>query len=89
MSYSIYFDSFLKTRKGKVVPFYDRVMVEKDEPIKDKTLMWFHESYGYMKLYRLHKVDDENYIAEDTKTSCRTNNENWKKFLENPILALN
>ena len=81
---TIYFDDTLRTRKGRV-PFYDFTQVSETT---DGELVWFHERYGYMKLYRLHQVDADNFIAEDLHTVCRTSDERWSEWGENPLLAL-
>lgn len=59
----IWFDCYIRTRNGRK-PYYDYVQVERG--LKDKELIWIHEGYGLMVLYRLWKVDDENFIAENT-----------------------
>lgn len=56
--------------------------------VKDKELMWFHESYGLMKLYRIHKVDELNFVAEDLHKGVYTSDEDWDKYCENPELVL-
>lgn len=83
---TIYFDKMLKTRKGKKVSFWDCGYLEHE--VSDNELVWFHEGYGLMKLYRLIKVDEKNYIAEKTNCSVTTNNEKWKDYSSNPELAL-
>ena len=59
------------------------------EEATDNELVWFHEGYGMMKLYRLLQVDDKNFIAEDLHKYCRTSNPKWETFSEKPELALN
>lgn len=66
---TVYFDSTVRTKSGKRAPFWDSTVIEDD--LEDKQEIWFHESYGRCKLYRLHKVDETNYIAEDLHTSKR------------------
>lgn len=83
---NVLFDSYLKCRSGRRLPYYDVSYVEKAE---DQELVWFHEGYGLMKLYRLHEVDRENYIAEPTKVSCYTKSDKWDLYKSNPELALN
>ena len=82
----IWFDSYIRTRSGKRIPYYDRVTEERY--LKDQELMWFHEGYGRMVLYRIWKVDDENFVAENTGASCYTSSDNWGLYSENPELAL-
>lgn len=83
----VWFDAWIRTKKGKCVPFYDFTTMERE--IKDQELVWFHEGYGYMRLYRLHKVDDENYIAElINNCGCYTCSEEWDSWLKNPQLAI-
>ena len=82
---TVYFDDTLRTHKGKRVPFYDITQVSN---ATDGELKWFHERYGYMKLYRLHQVDETNFIAEDLHISCKTSDEHWREWGENPLLAL-
>jgi hypothetical protein len=41
-----------------------------------------------MYLYRLHQVDDRNFIAEDTGAYCSTDCEEWETWRANPALAL-
>lgn len=85
---NVWFDDFLKCRSGKVVPYYDRASVSDDE-IFDKKLIWFHEGYGRMVLYRVHQVDDtDDYIAESMRKSTYTGSDNWKLWSDNPELAL-
>lgn len=83
---TVWFDDWLKTRSGKMVPFYDYTILE--EQVEDGSLHWFHEGYGRMVLYRLWKVDDDNFIAEKMGRSCRTTNSDWQKLLAEPWLAL-
>ena len=82
----IYFDSTLKCRSGKRIPYWD--ITTTDDDIKDQDLRWFHEGYGFFRLYRLHKVDDVNFIAEDLYHVMRTGNENWDLYIEHPELLL-
>lgn len=86
--YTIYFDATLRTCRGKHVPFWDTLHIEKEHPAHDKDLVWFHEGYGKMALYRLHKVDEENYIAEKMNKYVSTSNPNCKKLLAHPELVL-
>lgn len=81
----IWFDAWIRTRKGRK-PWYDFVVVEHE--LEDQSLHWFHEGYGRMKLYRLHKVDDYNFVAESTKRGCWTSDSNWRSWSEKPELAL-
>ena len=67
MKQIVWFDDEIRTRSGKRVPFYDSTIIE--EPIRDQQEMYFHICYGRSKLYRLHKVDEKNYIAEDLHKS--------------------
>lgn len=81
----IWFDDVIHTRSGKCVPSWN--FTTTDSAV-DKELKWFHEGYGVNQLYRLHKVDDENFIAENLRKLCFTSNENWEEYLRNPALAL-
>lgn len=84
----IWYDDILKCQNGKRKPYYGWTTVEDDNCVTDKQLIWLHEGYGRMGLYRVHYVDDENYIAEDMKISCYTSSNNWKIYSEKPELAL-
>lgn len=84
----VYFDSILKTRNGKKIPYWESSYLN-DNEVADNQLTWFHEGYGLMKLYKLLKVDDNNYIAENMKRSIRTGSPNWPEYSEHPALALN
>ena len=81
---TIYFDDTLRTRKGSI-PYYDMTEVSN---ATDGELMWFHVRYGWMRLYRLHQVDTDNFIAEDLHIVCTTSSEKWDSWSENPALAL-
>ena len=83
---SIYFDSMLKCRSGRLKPYWDTTFT--NDELKDQELKWFHEGYGLFTLYRLHKVDDENFIAENMHKYMRTTDENWDKYVEHPELLL-
>lgn len=82
----LWFDDYIRCRSGKLLPYYTCSRVEHE--LKDKELVWIHVGYGRMCLYRLWKVDFENFIAENLKIYCRTNDERWDKWLSNPELAL-
>ena len=82
----IWFDSYIKTRSGKRIPYADFSVLERR--VNDQELIWFHESYGLMKLYRVHKVDDQNFVAEYTWVSCYTSSDKWERYLDQPELAL-
>ena len=82
----IWFDSYIKTRSGKRIPYADFSVLERR--VNDQELIWFHESYGLMMLYRVHKVDDENFVAEYMRVSCYTSSDNWERYLDDPELAL-
>lgn len=87
------FDDVLKTKSGKRIPYYKEQTSgsDNDEDITDQSLHWFHEGYGTMQLYRLHKVEDkiyEYYICEPLKKYCSTGSEQWNLFSEHPELAL-
>ena len=62
----ILFDSRLKCRSGKIIPYYDTCWY--DDPnneFVDQSEHWFHEGYGYFKRYKIHQVDNTNtFIAE-------------------------
>lgn len=81
---TVYFDSILRTRRGPI-PFYE---ITKVEAAQDNQLCWFHTGYGLMRLYRLLQVDNNNFIAEDMHTCCRTNNPDWPAYQKNPELVL-
>lgn len=81
----VWFDAKLKTRSG-VKPWYEWTMIE--EQLKDRELRWFHECYGYMYLYRLWKVDDENFIAEFMHCTCHKESLLWPLYREKPEAAL-
>ena len=83
---NVWFDSKLKTRSGKRVPYWESSSV--DEKVEDQDLVWFHEGYGMMGLYRLHVVDDDNAIAEDLKKWCSTESSRWEEFEDHPEKAL-
>ena len=81
----IWFDSYIRTRSGRK-PYYDCITEERY--LKDKELVWVHEGYGLMVLYRLWKVDDENFVAENTGKSIHTFSNKWEMYRNNPELAL-
>ena len=83
---NIYFDSTLRTRSGRRVPYWD--ITRTDAKIRDGELRWFHEGYGRMKLYRLWKVDEENFIADSTGVWSHTHDPNWELYSKDPELAL-
>ena len=82
----IWFDDWIKCRSGKRKPFWQSTTLERI--VEDQELIWFHECYGMMNLYRMHKVDDENFIAEDLKVCCSTSSRLWDSWSENPELAI-
>lgn len=81
----IWFDDSVFT-KGCRKPFWDFSVVERE--IGDQDLIWIHRGYGRMVLYRLWRVDDENFIAEDLHIGCYTGSPEWNSYFENPELAL-
>ena len=81
----VLFDSYIRTKKCNNVPFYEQSFVDEAH---DQELTWFHESYGRMKLYRLHQADDTTFIAEDLKRTCSTSNPSWDWYSEHPESAL-
>ena len=90
---TVLFDSYLKCRNGKIKPYYDDVFHVDD--LYDQKLVWFHEGYGLMKLYRVHRVEgpetDEyyaNYIAEEVGPSCFTRDDRWEEAISDPELYL-
>ena len=90
---TVLFDSYLKCRSGKIKPYYESSFHVDD--LYDKKLVWFHESYGLMKLYRVHRVEgpetdeyDATYIAEAVGPSCFTRDARWNEVAENPELCL-
>ena len=56
---TVLFDSILRTKRGTYIPFWETSYMEE---ATDNELVWFHEGYGMMKLYRLLQVDDKNFI---------------------------
>jgi len=82
---TVYFDTLLRTRKG-VKAYYETAEVSN---ATDGELVWFHSAYGLMRLYRLHEVDCDNFVAEDLRVVCSTKSELWRSWGENPSLALN
>lgn len=87
MKGNVYFDSYLRCKSGKVIPYYD--VTFNVDSIEDQQLVWFHEGYGVMQLYRLHRVDETaDFIAEALKARCRTSDDKWEIYLNNPELAL-
>lgn len=81
----VYFDSTLRTRKGNRVPYWDTTYVDN---VHNGELKWFHEGYGTMCLYKLHQVDDCNFIAENLHKFCRTADARWSTWVKFPELAL-
>lgn len=81
----IWFDSYIRTRSGRK-PYYDCIV--KERYLEDQELMWFHKGYGRMVLYRLWKVDNKNFVAENTGVSSYTSSDNWELYRKNPELAL-
>lgn len=81
----VWFDSTLKCRSGKRIPYWEDTTIDE---AKDKDLVWFHEGYGLMALYRLHIVDEKNAIAEKLNKWCRTSSSRWEELSDNPELAL-
>lgn len=85
------FETRLRKRDGKVIPYTDEQPYgnDDDSDITDKSLHWFHEGYGKFQLYRLHQIDDsEYYICEPLKKFARTSDEDWNELISNPELAL-
>ena len=84
----VWFDALTRNKNGKLVPFRDFTVVNYE--LKDQELIWMHEGYGRMNLYRVHKIDDENYDAE-LINGCGTYtwSKNWDSWRKNPQLALN
>ena len=85
------FDSTLKCRSGKRIPWVDEQIYGNDDDgdIIDNSLHWFHISYGTFRLYRLHQVDKtEYYICEPLNKWCRTYDPEWEAWRENPELAV-
>lgn len=84
------FDDTLKTRSGKRIPFYHEQSWGNDDDSEcvDQSLHWFHEGYGSFQLYRLHQVDDHNFICEPLHKFMRTTDIKWDLFTEHPELAL-
>ena len=90
---TVLFDSYLKCKSGKIKPYYECSFNVDD--LHDQKLVWFHEGYGLMRLYRVHRVEgadrdeeDANYIAERVGPSCFTRDERWEEAAENPELYL-
>lgn len=87
--YYVHFDVEYRSKKTRKTYYESECeSYEPQTPWKDKSLHWFHEGYGRMILYRLHKVDDENFVAEKTGKSCYTCSEKWQIFSAHPELAL-
>lgn len=63
------FDDILKTRSGKLIPYYHQQPWGNDDEsdVVDQAELWFHEGYGLFQKYRLHDVDGINYICEPLK----------------------
>ena len=81
----VLFDAKLRTRSGKVLPFYEQAYVEDK---KDGDLVWFHECYGWFHLYKLEFVEDDTFIAVDMRRSIRNIYEDFERFLRNPHAAI-
>ena len=64
---TVLFDSKLRSRSGKTIPYYDTCWYEDSKnEFKDQSEHWFHEGYGLFRKYRLHQIDDtDTFIAED------------------------
>ena len=58
---TVWFDDILKTKTGKNKPYWSATEVK---DAVDQEEVYFHEGYGRLRKYRLHKVDEINYIAE-------------------------
>ena len=90
---TVWFDSYLKCKNGKLKPYYDCSFHVDD--LYDQKLVWFHEGYGLMRLYRVHRVEgaekdeeDANYIAEKVGPSCFTGDDRWKEVACDPEKCL-
>lgn len=86
---TVYFDSTLKCWNGRIKPYYDCTFHVDD--LYDKKLVWFHEGYGLMKLYRVHRVEEAevdedraNYIAEVVGPVCHTSSDDWTRAVQDP-----
>lgn len=87
MTGNVYFDSRLKTKTKGTIPYYDISFNVAN--CEDKKLMWFHEGYGMMRLYRIHQIDrSSDFIAELAGPICRTSSSEWTSYLENPEYAM-
>ena len=62
MKYTILFDSILRTKKGKHIPYYDAQFTDTEH--YDQQIIEVHTGYGTMRNYRLHQVDHKHFIAE-------------------------
>lgn len=83
MTKEVLFDSMLRCRSGKLVPYWDTVYTDTVKP-----LMWFHEGYGTMRLYRLHDVDGKTFIAEYTGVQSWTEDPLYAVYSKFPQLAM-
>ena len=90
MRKTLIFDDVLKIRSGKRIPFYKEQSwgMDDESGCTDQSLHWFHEGYGSFQLYRLHQVDDVNYICEPLHKYCSTSSDRWEEFTEHPEMAL-
>ena len=82
----VWFDDTVRGRNGNIFPFWSFVTLESE--IKDQELTWFHERYGWMQLYRLWKVDAENFVAEKIGRKIRKDSDEYKEWRSKPELAL-
>ena len=79
----VWIDDVIETRRGRV-PYW--TSTKTDYALEDKQLVWIYAGYDTMKLYKVHKVDNDNFIAEDLgKTRSLLANE-WNCYLEFPEL---
>lgn len=61
---ALLFDSKLRCKSGKSIPYYDEHWYEdRDNTLIDQSEHWFHEGYGYFRKYKLHRIDDTEYFV--------------------------
>lgn len=82
----VWFDDTIRGKNGKNIPFWYCTVIETE--FKDQDLAWFHERYGWMQLYRLWKVDAENFIAEKIGRKIRKESDEFEEWRKNPESAL-
>ena len=84
MTQIVLFDAKIKTRRG-VIPYYEQTYTEGKT---DGDLVWFHESYGRMRLYKLEYVDDDTFIAVDMRRCTWAGSDDYTRWSKNPSAAI-